>query len=56
MALEDDFKNRPMPTIIFDRGMVSNDNLNLLKKYDNLKYILMCRPNEESIFTEDFHN
>ncbi len=56
MTLEDDFKDRPMPTIIFDRGMVSNDNLKLLNKYDNLKYILMCRPNEESIFTEDFHN
>ena len=56
MALEDDFKDKPMPTVIFDRGMVSNDNLKLLNKYDNLKYILMCRPNEESIFTEDFHN
>ena len=56
IALADDFKDRPMPTIIFDRGMVSDDNLKLLDKYDNLKYILMCRPNEESIFTEDFHN
>jgi transposase len=56
IALEDDFKDKPMPTIIFDRGMVSDDNLKLLNKYDNLKYILMCRPNEESIFTEDFHN
>ena len=56
MRLEDDFKDKSMPTIIFDRGMVSDDNLKLLNKYDNLKYILMCRPNEESIFTEDFHN
>jgi len=56
IALEDDFKDKPMPTIIFDRGMVSDDNLKLLNKYDNLKYILMCRPNEESIFTQDFHN
>jgi len=54
IALEDDFKDKPMPTIIFDRGMVSDDNLKLLNKYDNLKYILMCRPNEESIFTSRF--
>jgi len=37
IALEDDFKDKPMPTIIFDRGMVSDDNLKLLNKYDNLK-------------------
>jgi len=54
--LEDDFKNKAMPTIIFDRGMVSDANLKLLKKYKNLKYIIMCRPNEESIFIEDFCN
>lgn len=56
MALEDDFKDKPMPTIIFDRGMVSDNNLKLLNKYGNLKYIFMCRPNEESIFTENFDN
>ncbi|MBW2167590.1 MAG: hypothetical protein JRG74_16370 [Deltaproteobacteria bacterium] len=44
------------PTIIFDRGMVSDDNLKLLNKYDNLKYILMCRPNEDQFLHQDFHN
>ena len=54
--LKDDFKNKPMPTLIFDRGMVSNYNLRLLEKYNDLKYIIMCRPNEESLLVEDFHN
>ncbi|MFC1864110.1 IS1634 family transposase [Thermodesulfobacteriota bacterium] len=54
--LKNDFKNKPMPTIIFDRGMVSEDNINLLKEYKNLKYIIACRPNEESFFIEDFKN
>jgi len=54
--LGNDFKNKPMPTIIFDRGMVSEENMNLLKEYKNLKYIIACRPNEESVFIEDFKN
>ncbi|MCG7852627.1 MAG: IS1634 family transposase, partial [Methanosarcinaceae archaeon] len=56
IGLEDDFKDKPMPTIIFDRGMVSEKNLELLNKYDNLKYIIMCRANEESLFLEDFQD
>jgi len=36
--------------------MVSDDNLKLLNKYDNLKYILMCRPNEDQFLHQDFHN
>jgi transposase len=55
-TLEKDFENKTMPTIIFDRGVVSKDNLKLLKEYDNLKYIIMCRPNDEEIFIEDFTN
>jgi len=55
-GLEDDFKDKPMPTIIFDRGMVSEKNLELLNKYDNLKYIIMCRANEESLFLDDFRD
>jgi len=54
--LANDFQDKPMPTIIFDRGVVSEDNLKLLEEYDNLKYIIMCRPNEESIFIGDFDN
>lgn len=58
-GLEDDFKDKPMPTIIFDRGMVSKKNMELLHSYSNLKYIIMCRSNEEKQFintftTEDF--
>jgi len=54
-ALKDDFKKNLLPTIIFDRGMVSAENLKLLKeKYNDLKYIIACRPNEESLFVKDF--
>ncbi|MCP3926747.1 MAG: transposase [Desulfobacterales bacterium] len=53
--LKEDFKDKSLPTIIFDRGMVSEGNLNLLKnKYNDLKYIIACRPNEESLFVKDF--
>jgi|GEM_PF-4027091 len=31
-AIKDDFKDKSMPTIIFDRGMVSEKNLTLLKE------------------------
>jgi len=54
--LADDFKNKEMPTIIFDRGVVSKDNLELLKSYNNLKYIVMCRPGEESLFAAKFES
>ncbi len=49
-----EFEDKKMPTIIFDRGVVSEDNLDLLKQYKNLKYVIMCRPNEEAIFEKDF--
>ncbi len=53
--LKEDFKGKSLPTIIFDRGMVSEENLNLLKnKYKDLKYIIACRPNEASLFAKDF--
>jgi len=53
-ALETDFAGKPMPTIVFDRGMVTKDNLALLQKYKNLKYIVMCKSNEEAQFIEAF--
>ncbi len=56
LELKNDFLNQPMPTIIFDRGMVSEDNMKLLKEFDDLKYIIACRPNEESAFIKDFQN
>ena len=53
--LKKDFKDKILPTIIFDRGMVSEANLDLLKnKYEDLKYIIACRPNEESLFVNNF--
>lgn len=51
-----EFKDEETPTIIFDRGVVSKSNLDLLRQYENLKYIIMCRPSEETIFEEDFQN
>ncbi len=49
-----EFKDKKMPTRIFDRGVVSKDNLNLPGGYENLKYIIMCRPGEEAVFEKDF--
>ncbi len=56
LELKKEFLNQPMPTIIFDRGMVSAENMELLQKYKGLKYIIACRPNEEAAFVEDFLN
>lgn len=58
--LEKEFSYKSMPTIIFDRGMVTEENIELLKSYGNLKYIVMCRSNEEKQFIgtfqrEEFH-
>ena len=53
-GMETDFADKQMPTIIFDRGMVSEENMELLQGYDDLKYIVMCRSNEEDRFIEAF--
>jgi len=55
-GLKDEFLNQPMPTIIFDRGMVSKENMKLIEQFEDLKYIIACRSNEESPFIEDFQN
>ncbi len=52
--LADDFENKKLPTIIFDRGVVSKENLELIKSYNHLKYIVMCRPGEEASFADEF--
>lgn len=49
--LEYEYNDRELPTFIFDRGVVSEDNLELLKDY---KYIIACRSNEEMQFVEEF--
>jgi transposase len=56
LELKKEFLNQPMPTIIFDRGMVSEENMELIKKHEDLKYIIACRSNEESAFIENFQN
>lgn len=55
-AIQDDFENSTMPTIIFDRGMVSLDNMKLLKSYKKLNFVIMCRSGEEALFTREFEN
>lgn len=52
--LEGEFSDKAMPTIVFDRGMVTEENIELLKSYENLKYIVMCRSNEEEQFIGTF--
>ena len=56
IELNKEFLDQPMPTIVFDRGMVSEANMELIKEYEDLKYIIACRSNEESAFIEDFQN
>ena len=51
--LEIEFQDRELPTFIFDRGIVSEDNLELLKNY---KYIVASRTNEEMEFVEEFEH
>jgi len=53
-GLENEFADKRMPTIVFDRGMVTKENIEVLKGYEDLKYIVMCRSNEEEQFLEFF--
>ncbi len=55
-VIQDEFEHTEMPTIIFDRGMVSDDNIKLLESYRDLKFIVMCRSGEEKFFTQEFKN
>lgn len=49
------FKGKHMPTIIFDRGMVSKDNINLIESEPYcLKYIVASRSGEEKEFISEF--
>jgi len=55
--LKADFKGKHMPTIIFDRGMVSKDNINLIESEPYcLKYIVASRSGEEEKFISEFQN
>lgn len=52
--LHKEFQDAEMPTLIFDRGVVSEQNMQLLASYPHLKYIVACRVSEESGFIDDF--
>ena len=52
--LHKEFQDAPMPTVIFDRGVVSEQNMEALASYPHLKYIIACRVGEESSFIDDF--
>lgn len=52
-ALRSDFKNSQIPTIIMDRGVVSDDNITILEK-EGLKYIVASRNGEEKEFIDEF--
>ena len=54
---KNDFKGKHMPTIIFDRGMVSEENINLIESEPYcLKYIVASRSGEEGKFISEFQN
>jgi transposase len=53
-SIRDEFDNSKKPTIIFDRGMVSDDNMKLMKNYEDLSFIVMCRSGEEAYFINEF--
>jgi transposase len=55
--LKDDFQGKKMPTIIFDRGMVTEENIKLIESAPyGLKYIVASRSGEEQKFISDFQN
>jgi transposase len=53
-ALHNEFQDRPLPTLIFDRGVVSEENMQLLASYPHLKYVVACRVSEEASVVDDF--
>lgn len=56
-GLKNDFQGKKMPTIIFDRGVVSEDNIKLIESAPYyLKYIIATRSGEEKRFLSDFQN
>jgi hypothetical protein len=51
--LKHDFPTDVIPTIIMDRGVVCDENMELVKS-EGFHYIVTTRPNEEQDFAEDF--
>jgi len=54
--IKEDFEDKHLPTIIIDRGVLSENNIKIINSYKKLKYIVACRPNEEIQFIDDFQN
>ncbi len=54
--LHQEFQDTPMPTLIFDRGVISAENMELLDSYKHLKYVVACRVGEETNFIDDFQS
>jgi transposase len=52
--LHQEFQDTPLPTLIFDRGVISEENMDLLESYEHLKYVVACRVSEETHFIHDF--
>lgn len=56
-VLRSDFKDRKLPTIIFDRGVGSEENIKLAESPPYcLKYIVASRSGEEKNFLSEFRN
>jgi hypothetical protein len=51
--LKHDYPTDVIPTIIMDRGVVCDENMELVKS-EGFHYIVTTRPNEEQDFAEDF--
>lgn len=54
--LQEEFQDTPLPTLIFDRGVASKENRELLDSYGDgtVKYVIACRGDEEAEFIEEF--
>ncbi len=54
--LHKEFQDTPMPTLIFDRGVISEENMELLNSSKHIKYVVACRVGEEANVIDDFQS
>lgn len=55
-SLSKEFDTNSPPTVIMDRGVADDKNMELIKNYFKLNYIVASRSNEEKQFEEQFKN
>ncbi len=55
-SLSKEFDASSPPTVIMDRGVADDKNVELIKSYFKLNYIIASRSNEEKQFEEQFKN